>query len=219
MLNTVLLSAVEQLLSANERQEIVSRLANYHIPLHILQLVAEECGCSEIIAGRREMRGRSDVPLVARLNDRSLVQLRQIFLDCKDSFSGFRFATFLSSKFAPLSYKFVMAKTIRGKSNDEYTIDVCVYNRSTEDLVAIGMQNNDADRRASDAKSLHKFLGIVGSISAEHPNLRSAYYSSSYGYRCDPSRVAAKSLKLAAGAAMEIKFLEYRNEVYRQVKE
>lgn len=213
------MSAVEQLLSLKERQEIVSRLANYHIPLQILQLVAEECGCSEIIAGRRETHGRSEAPLVARLNDRSLIQLRQIFLDCKDSFSGFRFATFLSSKFAPLSYKFVMAKTIRGKSNEEHIIDVCIYSRSTEDLVAIGMQNNDAERRASDAKSLHKFLGTVSDVLAVYPSVRSAYYSSSYGYHRDPSHLAAKGQKLGSGTTVEIKFLEYRNEVYRQVKE
>jgi hypothetical protein len=212
------LSAVEGLLPVNERQEIVSRLANYHIPIQILQLVADECGCGEVVEGRREAQKRSESPLVARLNDRALVQLKHIFLDCKDSFSGFRFATFLSSKFTPFSYKFVMAKKVHGKSN-EHVVDICIYSRNTEDLVAIGIQNNDADSKAADAKSLHAFLDTISDILAEHPSLRSAYYSTSYGYQHSPSHLAAKSQKLGGDNPVEIKFLEYQNDVYRQVKE
>ena len=208
------LSAIGQQLSPEERQEIVSRLANYHIPLQILQLVAEECDCTEVVAGKREMSGRTKTSaLIAGLNDKSLIQLRQIFLDCKDSLSGFRFAVFLSSKFTPFSYKFVMAKKVRGKSNLEYTLDVCVYNRSTEELVAVGMQNNDTEKQVSDAKSLQRFVTTVGDVLAEHPSVRSAYYTSSYGYGCDPSRFAAKT-KNGVHGKVEIKFLEFRDGVY-----
>lgn len=209
------LSATEQQLSPKERQEIVLRLANYHIPLQILQLVAEECNCSEVIAGRKEAHGRTKAPsLIAGLNDNSLIQLRQIFLDCKDSLSSFRFAVFLSSKFTAFSYKFVIAKKVLGKSNLEHALDVCVYNRSTEDLVAVGIQNNDTEKRASDAKSLRKFLATVGDIVAEHPSVRSAYYASSYGYGCDPSRFEARTSEAGINGRAEIKFLEFRDGVY-----
>ena len=209
------LSAIEQQLSPEERQDIVLRLSNYHIPVQILQLVAEECNCSEVVAGRKEVHGRSKTPsLIAVLNNKSLIQLRQIFLDCKDSLSSFRFAAFLSSKFTSFSYKFVMAKKVGGRSNLEHTIDVCVYNRSTEELVAVGMQNNDAEKRASGAKSLRKFLATIGDVVAEHPSLRSAYYTSSYGYDCDPSRFGAKIPGAGIDGKVEINFLEFRDGVY-----
>lgn len=209
------LSEIEQLLSSKERQEIISRLANYHIPLQILQLVAEECNCSEVIAGRREMHGRNKTPsLIAGLNDKSLLQLREIFLDCRDSLSNFRLAVFLSSKFGPFSYKFVMAKKVRGKSNFEYIPDVCVYSRTTGDLIAVGIQNNNAEKRPSNAESLRKFLVTVGDIAAEHHNMLHAYYASSYGYDCDPSRFGAKNQKAGIDGKLEIKFLEFRDSVY-----
>ena len=212
------MSAVEQLLSPKERQEIESRLSNYHIPFQILQLVAEECGCSEVILGGRETRGKGKAPsLVSRLNDRALIQLRQIFLECDDSFSAFRLAVFLSSKFTPVSYKFVMAKKVRGKSDLEHMLDVCIYSRETEDLIAIGMQNNEG--KASDTKSLHKFLSMVSDISAVHPGVRSAYYSSSYGYGRDPSGLATKNQSARQDGRTEVKFLEFHDGVYRQIKE
>lgn len=212
------MSAVEQLLSPKERQAIESRLSNYHIPLQILQLVAEECGCTEAISGGRETRGKGKAPsLVSRLNDRALIQLRQIFLECDDSFSAFRLAVFLSSKFTPVSYKFVMAKSIRGKSDLEHVLDVCVYSRETEDLVAFGMQNNEG--KASDTKALHKFLGTVNDISAAHLGVRSAYYSSSYGYGRDPSGLAAKNQSARQDGRTEVKFLEFHDGVYRQIKD
>ncbi len=209
------LSEIVQELSSKERQEIMSRLANYHIPLQILQLVAEECNCSEVVADRRETYGRTKAPtLIAGLNDKSLIQLRQIFLDCEDSLSNFRFAVFFSSKFAPFLFKFVMAKKVRGKSNLEYTPDICVYSRSTEELVAVGIQNNDTEKRASDAASLRKFLAAIDDIAAAHQSVRSAYYASSYGYDCDPLRFETKAQKASANGKAEIKFLEFRDGVY-----
>jgi len=209
------LSAIEQQLSVSERQEVLSRLASYQIPLQILELVADECHCSEVIAGRRETHGRTNSSsLVAGLNDQSLIRLRQIFLDCKDSLSSFRFAVFLSSKFTPFSYKFVIAKKVRGKSKLEYALDVCVYSRATEDLVAIGIQNNDTEKRTSDEKSLRKFLTTIGDIVAEHPSVRIAYYASSYGYGLDPSRFETGIKKADTDAKVEIKFLEFRDGLY-----
>lgn len=212
------LSTVEQQLSPKERQEIEARLANYHIPLQILQIIAEECDCGEAITGRREMRGKSREPsLISRLNDRSLIQLRQTFLDCEDSFSRFRFAVLLSSRYTPSSFKFVMAKKIQGDSGQEHVFDVCIFSRATEDLIAVGMQNKDADRKATDAKLLQTYLSTVGDVWATHPSLRSAYYSSSYGYGCHPSRLASKQSK--KGMSVEFSFLEFHDKVYRQFRE
>jgi hypothetical protein len=213
------LSAVEQQLSPKERQEIESRLANYHIPLQILHMIAEECNCVEAITGMRETRGKSKDPsLISRLNDQALVQLRQTFLDCKDSFSRFRFAVLLSSKFSPSSFKFVMEKKIQGSSGHEHVFDVCIFSRATEDLVAVGMQNNDAQKRPADAKLLHQYLDTIGDVATAHPKLRSAYYVSSYGYGCGPSRLAAKT-QSGKNSTVEMNFLEFHDRVYRPVKE
>lgn len=154
---------------------------------------------------------------MSRLNDRALIQLKQIFLECDDSFSAFRLAVFLSSKFTPVSYKFVMGKSIHGKSDLEHVLDVCIYSRETEDLVAIGLQNNDG--RASDTKSLHKFLSTVNDISAAYPGVRSVYYSSSYGYGRDPSGLVTKNQSARQEGRTEVKFLEFHDGVYRLIKE
>ncbi len=213
------MSAVKQQLSPKERQEIESRLANYHIPLQILNIIAEESNCIEAITGRRETRGKNKEPsLISRLNDEALIQLRQTFLDCEDSHSRLRFAVLLSSKFSPASFKFVMEKSIPGGSGREYSFDVCVFSRATEDLVAVGMQNNDARKRAADAKQLNGYLDTVGDVQAAHPHLRSAYYASSYGYGCEPSRLAAK-MQSGKAVSMEMHFLEFHDRVYRPVKE
>lgn len=194
-------------------------MSNYHIPLQILHIIAEESNCVEAITGRREARGRNKEPsLISRLNDEALVRLRQTFLDCEDSHSRFRFAVLLSSKFTPASFKFVMERSILGGSGREYSFDVCVFSRATEDLVAVGMQNNDARRRAADAKQLNRYLDTIGDVLVAHPKLRSAYYTSSYGYGCEPSRIAAR-MQSGKGVCVEMNFLEFHDRVYRPVKE
>lgn len=165
------------------------------------------------------MRGKGKGPsLISRLNDEALIQLKQTFLDCEDSFSKFRFAVILSSKFAPTLYKFVMSKKVQGTSHQDHIFDVCIYSRATEDLVAIGMQNNDTEKKATDATLLHNYLSAISDVLSTHPTLRSAYYSSSYGYDCNPSRLAAKMLSGKA-SSIDLNFLEFHDRVYRQVRE
>lgn len=210
-----------QFLSQKERLEIESRLANYHIPIQILELVAEECNCGEVVSGIRELRGRSSKPsLISKMNDQSLIQLKQIFLDCEDSSSGFRFAVFLSTKFPTITFKFVMDKKLRGKSHQEYVCDVCIFSRATEDLVAVGIQNKDTSKSAADIKSVHKFHSIIDDIFAMYPSLRSAYYSSSYGYDCDPFHLATEKDPKDASirSIAEINFIEFRDGVYREIR-
>jgi hypothetical protein len=214
------LSIFEQrLLSQKERQEIESRLANYHIPIQILQLVAVECNCGDVVSSEREVRGKSKKPsMISRMNDQSLIQLRQIFLDCDDSSSRFRFAVLLSTKFPPFSYKFVMSNKLHGKSGKEYIFDVSIFSRATEDLVAVGMQNNDTSKSATDAKSLNNFLSIMSDVLAAYPSVRSAYYSSSYGFDCNPLILATKRQLKESAYNAEINFLEFRDGVYREIR-
>jgi hypothetical protein len=148
-------------LPAKKRHEIESRLSHYSIPIQILQLAAESCGCRAISAETRikdSGRNANSLPLLAALDDRSIMLLEQIFLDCHDSFSNFRLAVFMSSKWPSMQHKFVMPGTVRGASGQEYAFDVYIQDRDTEELVALGMQNNDAGQKASGSQSLRLVL-------------------------------------------------------------
>ncbi len=94
------------MLTGKQRQDIETRLANYNIPLQILQMVAEQCECTiEIRTTREELALRPMLSLLlARLNDRAIVLLQQIFLDCHESLSSFTFTVFLSSKYSPMMH-------------------------------------------------------------------------------------------------------------------
>lgn len=162
--------------------------------------------------------------LLAGLNDKSILLLKQMFLDCEDSFSSFRFAVFLSSRYSPMSHKFVMdGKLDGGKSKLSHIVDICIYSRQTDELVAVGMQNKDTDQRASNNKSLQKFLTVVEDLRVAHPNMQGAYYASSYGYEVDdPSSRARKAVsrkkKDNNDKPMEIKLFEYKDKIYFESK-
>lgn len=191
-------------------------------------MVAErtECVIDASMGGKNLGRSRSVLPaLLARLNDKSIILLQQIFLECHDSFSSFRFAVFLSSKFSPMMHKFVMDdKVAVAKSKREYVFDVCIYGRQSGDLIAVGMQNNIADQQTSDNKSSRRFLDAVEDMQDEYPSLRGAYYASSYGYdgNSDPSgqakRKGTRGKKDANERTMEIMFFKYKDKVYFEVK-
>ncbi len=188
-------------------------------------MVAEDCGCGTTLpAAASGMRGlgrsAKNSNLFAALNDRAVILLQQIFIDGQDSLSNFRFAAFLSSKWTPVSYKFIMNKTVTGKSGGTYTFDVCVYSRNTEELVTVGMQNNSTEQKASDNESLRKFLAAVDDLYAAHPRLQSAYHASSYGYdnNCDSSRLKRDMAAGGSRGKVEISLLEYRNAVYFENK-
>jgi hypothetical protein len=211
-----------QQLPLKERSEIESHLCNYNIPLQILQMVAERCGCTfdSRISGRDFARKPKLPVLLARLNDRSIMMLQQIFIDCQDSHSNFRFAVFLSSRYSPMIHKFVMDRKIAGKSGLEYFFDVCIYSRQTEELVAVGMQNNNTRRQASGRKSLREFRNAAADLKNAHPEMKGAYYASSYGYENDDSK-RQKELhdsKNKWEITMEIKFFEYRDQIYVEKK-
>lgn len=203
-------------MTVKQRQEIESRLANYNIPLQIFQMVAERCECTVNYTRNDLPRGTKIAALLAGLNNKSIILLKQMFLDCEDSFSNFRFAVFLSSRYSPMSHKFVMDGSVSGgKSKLNHTVDICIYSRQTEDLVAVGMQNKDTDQRAS-TKSLQKFLSIVGDLRTAYPTMRGAYYASSYGYDVDWAKAGGR--KKNSGNAIEIKLFEYKDKIYFESK-
>ena len=71
-----------------------------------------------------------------------------------------------------MMHKFVIDEKISGKSNSEYTFDVCIYSRRTGDLIAVGMQNKNTKQQGSDSKSLSRFLGIIDDVSSAYPQLQ-----------------------------------------------
>jgi hypothetical protein len=208
------------MLTVKQRQDVEARLANYNIPLQILQMVAEQCECTiETRSTREELTLKPKLSLLlARLNDRAIILLQQIFLDCHESLSNFRFAVFLSSRYSPKMHKFVIDGKISGKSNSKYTFDVCIYSRRTGDLIAVGMHNKNTKKQGSDSKSLSIFLAIIDDVSRAHSQLQGGYYSSSYGYQ--PLSLARKNAirKENAGKKVEIKFFEYKDKMYIENK-
>jgi hypothetical protein len=207
-------------LTVKHRQDVEARLANYNIPLQILQMVAEQCDCTiDTRSTRKELALKPKLSLLlARLNDRAIIMLQQIFLDCHESLSSFRFTVFLSSRYSPMMHKFVIDGKISGKSNSQYTFDVCIYSRRTGDLIAVGIRNKNTKQQGSDSKSLSRFYGIIDDVSEAHPQLQGAYYSSSTGYQ--PMSVARKNAiqKENAGRKVEIKFFEYKDKIYIENK-
>jgi hypothetical protein len=204
-------------MTAKQRLDLEMRLANYNIPIQILQMVAERCECTldARVSGRDLPKKPKLSILLGRLNDRAVLLLEQIFLECHDSFSNFRFAVFLSSMYSPLMHKFVMGEKIAGESGVKYSFDVGIYSRSTEKLVAIGMQNNDEAQQAAGSKSLRKFLAAVKDLNAVHSNMQGAYYSSSYGYQDgNPWRLTRKRSDDKA----EIRFFDYKDKIYFEIK-
>jgi hypothetical protein len=219
--NTIgsILSAIEHRLSVKQREDVEAHLANYNIPFQILQMVAEQCECAiETRSIEKELARKPKLSLLfARLNDRAIILLQQIFLDCHESLSTFRFTVFLSSRYSAMMHKFVIDEKISGKSNSEYTFDVCIYSRRTGDLIAVGMQNKNTKQQGSDSKSLSRFLGIIDDVSSAYPQLQGAYYSSSYGYQ--PLSLARKKAirRENAGQEVEIKFFEFKDKIYIEV--
>jgi len=211
------LSATEQKMTQAQRQKIEARLSSYNIPVQILQIVADRCDCSldTGINGRELPKKPKLSTVLALLNDKAILLLEQIFLDCHDSFSGLRFAVFLSSMYSPMMHKFVMDTKIVVKPGLEYSFDIGIYSRNTEKLVAVGMQNNEGEQAAT-SRSLRRFMAAVKDLRLL--GISGAYYSSSYGYADgDPWRSAGR---IASGAESptEIRFFEYRDKIYSEIK-
>ena len=210
-----ILSTTQQILTPKQRAELEARLGRYNIPVQILQMVADRCE-SEFdpwVSGRDHPKKPKLTVLLSRLNDKAIMLLEQIFLECHDSFSAFRFAVFLSSIYSPMMYKFVMDDKIAVKPGLECSFDIGVYSKNTEKLVAVGVQNNE-EMHAATNKSICRFLATVKYLSAF--GIQGAYYSSSYGYaQGEPRRVAVKTV---IRGVREVRYFDYRDKVYFEIK-
>jgi hypothetical protein len=208
----VFILAITNQLKDEERYKIESRLANYNIPSQILEIVAESCGCKMEYGSIR--RRTNLAARLSKLNGQSIILLQQIFLDCEDCFSIFRLATYLSSMYNPKFYKFAMEKDVCGKSGTIYTFDVCIYERNTEDLIAVGVHNKNIEK-AADSKCLQRFLTSIKDICAVEKHMQRMYFVSSYGYENINSTLLMKNQSMDD---REVKFLEYKDKIYFECK-
>jgi hypothetical protein len=204
--------AITNQLNDEERYMIESRLANYNIPSQILEMVAESCGCKMEFGSIR--RRTNLAAQLSKLNGQSIILLQQIFLDCEDCFSIFRLATYFSSIYNPKSYKFAMEKDVCGKSGTKYTFDVCIYERNTEDLIAVGVHNKNIEK-AADFKCLQRFLTSIKDICTIEKHMQRMYFVSSYGYENINSAQLIKSQSIDD---REVRFLEYKDKIYFECK-
>lgn len=210
-------------MTAKQRLEIETRLANYNIPIQILESIAERCNCTLYgTVSRKDLQKKPKIlTLLARLNDDALMLLEQIFLECHDSFSNLRFGVLLSSTYNPMQHKFVFGERIAGESGIEYSIDISIHGRSTQNLVAVGFQNNDESQHAADDKSVNNFLATIKDLRFLHPNLRGAYYSSSYGYQIDNKLghlIRRWHQDVDNNERIDVRFFDYRNRIYYEIK-
>ena len=107
-----------------------------------------------------------------------------------------------------------MEKDLSGKSGTKYTFDVCIYQRNTGDLIAVGVQNKNMEK-AADSKSLQRFLTSIKDICAIEKHIQRMYFVSSYGYE---NINAAQLIKSHSIDDREVKFLEYKDKIYFEYK-
>lgn len=185
-------------------------------------MVAESCKCYAISSETRtkgSARNGNISHLLPALNDKSIILLEQIFLECHDSLSNYRLAVFLSSKWPFVRHKFIMNGTVKGESGQEYTLDVCIYDRNTGELVGLGLQNNNTEQTPTQNETLLAFLRAVSDLRAMHPRLNSACYASSYGYEDkNASSLVKQAQTNRVSGEVEIRLLEYRHTVYFEHK-
>lgn len=213
----------DQLLTTKQRNTIESQLKNYDIPVQVLQMVARESNCDIDIPGEagKSVKKINLARILPQMDNKSLVKLQQIFLECQDSFSHFRFAVYLSTMYSSFRYKFVINENTSSVSSGESFFDVCIYNRDTDLLVAVGGQNNDPESRPANNTSIQHFLKTFIKLKATTPTLRGAYYASSYGYDCDISSIhkfwdqnRVQIIEQDQDKPTELKFFEYKDKVY-----
>lgn len=198
-----------------QRQRIEISLANYNIPFQILEKIADKCGCkidarSFLTRGSGERANRFSC-----LNNETILLLRRIFLDCENSFSSYRLAVYMSWNYYPKYYRFLMSHDLEGISGTKYFVDVCIYTKNTEDLVAVGIQNPENGKK-TDSKSLKAFLKSIKDICGQENRIQSVYYASSFGYEenNDLKELIGKYSKINE---MMVRFIEFRDKVFCEI--
>jgi hypothetical protein len=202
-------------LNDQQRQRIEISLANYNIPFQILEKVAERCGCkldarSFVTRGSGEKANR-----FSSLNNETILLLQRIFLDCEDCFSNYRLAVYMSWNYYPKYYKFHINQNLVGASGTNYPVDVCVYAKNTQTLVAVGIQNQENGKK-TDNKSLKIFLRSIKDICGIEPHIQSAYYASSFGYE-ENSDLRELISKYSRIKDMILKYIEFRDKVFCEI--
>lgn len=202
-------------LNDQQRQRIEVSLANYNIPFQILEKVAEKCGCkldarSFVTRGSGEKANR-----FSSLNNETILLLQRIFLDCEDCFSNYRLAVYMSWNYYPKYYKFHINQKLVGASGNDYPVDVCVYAKNTQTLVAVGIQNQENGKK-TDNKSLKIFLRSIKDICGIERHIQSAYYASSFGYE-ENSDLRELIGKYSRIKDMILKYVEFRDKVFCEI--
>ena len=202
-------------LDDQQRQRIEISLANYNIPFQILEKIADKCGCkidarSFLTRGSGEKANRFSC-----LNNETILLLRRIFLDCENSFSSYRLAVYMSWNYYPKYYRFLMSQGLEGVSGTKHFVDVCIYTKNTEDLVAVGIQNPENGKK-TDSKSLKAFLKSIKDICGLEKRIQSVYYASSFGYEenNDLKELIGKYSKINE---MMVRFIEFRDKVFCEI--
>jgi hypothetical protein len=202
-------------LDDQQRQRIEISLANYNIPFQILEKIADKCGCkidarSFLTRGSGERANRFSC-----LNNETILLLRRIFLDCENSFSSYRLAVYMSWNYYPKYYRYLMSQDLEGISGTKYFVDVCIYTKNTEDLVAVGIQNPENGKK-TDSKSLKAFLKSIKDICGQEKLIQSVYYASSFGYEenNDLKELIGKYSKINE---MMVRFIEFRDKVFCEI--
>jgi hypothetical protein len=202
-------------LDDQQRQRIEESLANYNIPFQILEKIADKCGCkidarSFLTRGSGEKANRFSC-----LNNETILLLRRIFLDCESRFSDYRLAIYMSWNYYPKYYKFLMGEDLQGISGNSYFFDVCIYAKSTQDLVAVGIQNRENGKKTN-SKSLKAFVKSINDICGIKKQIQSIYYASSSGYE-ENNGLKELITKYSKIDNMMVRFIEFRDKVFCEI--
>jgi hypothetical protein len=202
-------------LDDQQRQKIEVSLSNYNIPFQILENVAERCGSKIDARSFVTRRSGEKGHRFSCLNNETILLLQRIFLDCEDRFSNYRLAVYMSWNYYPKYYRFLMNQDLQGLSGAKYSVDVCVYIKKTQDLVAVGIQNQESGKKTNN-KSLKTFLKSIKDICGIERHIHSAYYASSFGYE-ENSDLKELVSKYSKSNNMMLKFVEFRDKVFCEI--
>jgi hypothetical protein len=104
-----------------------------------------------------------------------------------------------------------MKEDVDGISGTKYIFDVCIYAKDTQNLVAVGIENDKKGKKA-DSKSLKNFLKSIKDISGIEKHIQRVYYVSSFGYEDnDPMELVKKDYRIND---ITIRFLEFKDKVF-----
>ena len=107
-----------------------------------------------------------------------------------------------------------MNQNLDGISGSKYPVDVCVYKKNTQDLVAVGIQNQENGKKTDSKSKL--FLKSIKDICGIEKHIQSAYYASSFGYE-ENNDLKELVKKYPRINDMVLKFVEFRDKVFCEI--